>query len=174
MIYLDQFSLLKSHKTYIFISLISRSFFIESDHFASLNKVCSPNFKDGFNTEVITGEHSAWDSLLTPDHFLIRNVKQLHHLKHVVVVEKMVEGPLERRLNVRVFWHCFLAGQCLIKRYAPNRDLVVMVGAPQVAIEGCKSPTLGLPLEHVINLDVQFFLFAIDLIRGVGAMKVPY
>ena len=99
--------------------------------------MCSPNLKDSFNTEVITGEHSAWDSLLTPDHFLIRNVEQFHHFKHVIVVEKMVEGPLERRLNVRVFWHCFLAGQCLIKRYAPNRGPVVMIGTLQIAIEGC-------------------------------------
>ena len=122
---------------------------------------------------MITGEHSAWDSLLAPDRFLIGNVEQFHHFKHVLVVEKMVKGPLERRLNVRVFWHCLLPGQCLVKSYAPNRDLVVMIGAPQVAVEGCKSTTLCLPLEHVINLYVQFFLLAIDLIRGVIAMKVP-
>ena len=91
--------------------------------------VCSPNLKDSFNTEVITGEHSAWDSLFTPDLVLIRNVEQFHHFKHVIVVEQMVEGPLERRLNVRVFWHCFFPGQCLVKSNAPYRDLVVMIGA---------------------------------------------
>ena len=62
-------------------------FFLNLDYFASLNKVCSPNLKDSFNTEVIAREHGARDSLLMPDHFLIRNVEQFHHFKHVIVVE---------------------------------------------------------------------------------------
>ena len=86
------------------------------------------------------------------------------HLHRVLIVEQVIQGPIERFLVVCPFRHCFSSGQCLIIGDTIDWQLVVLVCRPQATSDRVHHALIELPPEHLVGLFIYALLFGVESI----------